>query len=113
MNARQWLRSAVYDAAVASLTADWYASVLERLHAGCRMLDVGIGTGTALLSHAAVIERKDLQIIGIDIDSAYVERCRDAVVQHGLAAASMRASNRSSTTMAGPTMPFISAAASC
>ncbi len=84
MNVGRRLRSAVYDAAVVSLTADWYGAVLERLPRGCRLLDVGIGTGTALLSHASVIEDKQLRITGIDIDAAYIDRCRQAVRQRGL-----------------------------
>ena len=84
MSIEQRLRSALYDAAIVPLTADWYAAVLRRLPASCRLLDVGIGTGTALLAHAPVIERSNLQITGIDIDAAYIDRCREAVAQHGL-----------------------------
>jgi ubiquinone/menaquinone biosynthesis C-methylase UbiE len=52
------VRSAVYDAAIVGLTADWYRAVLERLPNGCRLLDVGIGTGAALIANADVLREK-------------------------------------------------------
>lgn len=85
MRAARRLKSAVYDAAIVSMTAGWYAAVLEQLPLRCRLLDVGIGTGAALLAHADVVRAKELRIVGIDIDEAYVERCREAVAAHELA----------------------------
>ena len=41
----------IYDALIVHMTARWYAAVLERLRArgsGARVLDVGIGTASAL-----------------------------------------------------------------
>lgn len=78
------LRSALYDAAIVPMTATWYASVLERVPERCRLLDVGIGTGAALLENAATLLAKDIRVTGIDIDAAYVERCREAVSGRGL-----------------------------
>jgi len=80
------LRGAIYDAAIVGLTADWYRAVLERLPVGCRLLDVGIGTGSALLAHAQTVAAKDLYVVGVDIDPAYVERCHRAVARCGLSA---------------------------
>jgi SAM-dependent methyltransferase len=79
------VRALIYDAAIVRMTAAWYAAVLERLPPRCRLLDVGIGTGGALLAHAATIARKDLRITGVDVDAAYVECCRHAVQRRGLA----------------------------
>jgi cyclopropane fatty-acyl-phospholipid synthase-like methyltransferase len=78
------LRSATYDAAIVGMTADWYRAVLGRLPSGCRLLDVGIGTGAALLANAALLLEKDLRVTGVDVDAAYVERCRRALARHGL-----------------------------
>jgi SAM-dependent methyltransferase len=81
MNAARRARAFVYDAAIVSLTAGWYRAVLERLPSGCRLLDVGIGTGTALLAHSALIKQKGLRVVGVDIDPAYVERCKEAIAR--------------------------------
>jgi SAM-dependent methyltransferase len=74
------VRSAVYDAAIVGLTADWYRAVLERLPSGCRLLDVGIGTGAALIANAELLRAKDVRVTGVDVDAAYVERCRRTIV---------------------------------
>lgn len=78
-------RARLYDAAIVGLTRSWYGAVLERLPRGCRLLDVGIGTGGALLANASALREKDLRVVGVDIDAAYVARCRRAVSRAGLA----------------------------
>ncbi|HYC55339.1 MAG TPA: class I SAM-dependent methyltransferase [Candidatus Binatia bacterium] len=79
------LRAAIYDAVIVGMTAHWYEAVLARLPSRCRLLDIGVGTGSALLSHATLIEWKRLRIVGIDIDGAYIERCRASVQRKNLA----------------------------
>jgi SAM-dependent methyltransferase len=79
------VRSAIYDAAIVGMTTDWYRAVLRRLPVGCRLLDVGIGTGAALIANADLLVEKDVRVVGVDVDAAYVERCRRAIAQHGLA----------------------------
>ncbi|SHJ98362.1 Methyltransferase domain-containing protein [Pseudonocardia thermophila] len=78
---RGWL----YDTFVAGLTAQWYRVVLDRLPDGARMLDVGIGTGAALARCAETVERKDLHVVGLDIDPDYLQRCRRELARAGLA----------------------------
>jgi len=78
------VRSAVYDAAIVGMTADWYRAVLERLPAGCRLLDVGIGTGAALVAHAPLLREKDVHVTGVDVDAAYVDRCRRTILENAL-----------------------------
>lgn len=78
------MRAALYDVAIVGLTAGWYRAVLARLPVQCRLLDIGIGTGAALLANAALIREKELSVTGVDVDAAYVDRCRSAVVRHGL-----------------------------
>jgi SAM-dependent methyltransferase len=77
----QRTRGAIYDAAIVGMTAAWYRAVLERLPVACRLLDIGIGTGSALLANAALLAEKDLHVTGVDIDAAYIERCRAAVAR--------------------------------
>jgi cyclopropane fatty-acyl-phospholipid synthase-like methyltransferase len=77
-------RSAIYDAVIVGMTAGWYRAVLARLPRGCRLLDVGIGTGAALLANAALLRERDVRVTGVDVDAAYVERCRAAVAHAGL-----------------------------
>jgi SAM-dependent methyltransferase len=78
------IRPLIYDAAVVRMTAAWYRAVLDRVPPGCRLLDVGIGTGGALLASAELLTRKDLRVTGVDVDVAYVERCRRAVARRAL-----------------------------
>jgi SAM-dependent methyltransferase len=84
MRAVRHARALIYDKAIVGLTAGWYRSVLERLPAGCRLLDVGIGTGSALLANAPVLVEKRIHVTGLDIDRHYIERCRRAVAERGL-----------------------------
>src|SRR5512143_3800104 len=77
-------RAAIYDAVIVGMTATWYRAVLARLPDHCHLLDVGIGTGSALLANADVLVGKDLRVTGVDVDAAYVRRCNDAVSRAGL-----------------------------
>jgi SAM-dependent methyltransferase len=81
---RATVRAWIYDATVVPMTAAWYRAVLERVPARCRFLDIGIGTGGALLTHADLLIRKDVLVTGIDVDIAYTARCRQAVARRGL-----------------------------
>ena len=78
-------RAAIYDAAIVGLTGAWYRAVLDRLPPRCRLLDIGIGTGSALLANAELVVAKDLSVTGVDVDGAYVDRCNRGVAQRGLA----------------------------
>lgn len=79
------VRAAVYDATILPLTTGWYRAVLTRLPHHCRLLDVGIGTGGALLANAELIVERDVRVTGVDVDLAYIDRCRAAVAERGLA----------------------------
>lgn len=79
------LRGRIYDAAISRMTAGWYRAVLERLPSPCRLLDVGIGTGSALLANADCLAAKDIRVTGIDIDADYLQRCRAEIARLGLA----------------------------
>lgn len=77
-------RSYVYDAVILGMTELWYRSVLERLEDGSVLLDVGVGTAGALLRCSDLIKSKSLTVVGVDIDTAYVEAARLAYVKAGM-----------------------------
>lgn len=77
-------RGKLYDKVIVGMTAAWYRSVLARIPSGCRLLDIGIGTGSALLANSDLVIDRDLHVTGIDIDHDYIERCRETVRRAGL-----------------------------
>lgn len=81
---RALLRGSIYDLALLPLTSGWYRNVLERVAVGTRLLDVGVGTGSALVSNARLLRERQVQVTAIDIDRDYLERCARAVEKAGL-----------------------------
>lgn len=69
----------MYDRVIVALTSRWYAEVLARLPRHARLLDVGVGTAGALLAQARLLQRRDLHVVGVDIDGDYVRRARQRV----------------------------------
>jgi len=85
-NDRRWAtaRAWIYDRLVSGLTTRWYREVIDRLPDRARLLDVGIGTGSALAANAGLVRDKDLAVVGLDIDEHYLERCRAEMARAGL-----------------------------
>ncbi len=77
---RGWL----YDRLVAGMTSGWYREVLSRLPRGTRLLDIGIGTGTALVRCADLVRERELSIVGLDVDADYLARCARTMRRAGL-----------------------------
>lgn len=77
-------RGYVYDRAIVSFTKQWYRAVLEDVPEGSRVLDVGIGTGAALVANASLLRNRNLYVVGVDYDDAYVRRCRELVREAAL-----------------------------
>lgn len=64
----------VYDMVIVWMTAKWYSTVFNQLNSGDRVLDVGIGTATALVKNKELLLAKRLSVIGLDYDAAYVRK---------------------------------------
>jgi ubiquinone/menaquinone biosynthesis C-methylase UbiE len=79
------LRAWIYDRAILGLTTQWYAEVLNRLHEGAHLLDVGIGTGGALAANEALVHAHKLRVTGVDIDPDYVKKATERMRKAGLA----------------------------
>lgn len=75
------IRSFVYDKAIVGFTAKWYEAVLHRIPENSYVLDVGIGTGAALIANASLLRSKSLTILGVDYDAAYITTCQKAIVE--------------------------------
>src|SRR5690606_5653265 len=78
------LRAWIYDFFIVRMTSQWYKKVLERMEKGSTMVDIGIGTGAALIANKSILFEKDLKVVGIDYDLDYVRRCRELISKNGL-----------------------------
>ena len=76
----------IYDLIIIHMTETWYRCVLELVPEGSRILDVGIGTGTALLRNKELILSKRLTIVGVDYNLTYVKQAQKNIAIAGLQA---------------------------
>lgn len=80
----KFIRGKIYDIAFVGLSTKWYREVLELLKPRSRVLDVGIGTGMALINNKDLIEEKKIIIDGVDYDSDYITDCKKNIQRYGL-----------------------------
>ena len=76
----------IYDVIIVHMTKKWYAAVLADLPPGARVLDVGVGTASALVANKGALVAKDLTFVGVDYDAAYIRKGLRVVDRAGLAA---------------------------
>lgn len=74
----------IYDVVIVWMTARWYAVVFNKLSSGDRVLDVGIGTATALVRNKALLLEKRLSVIGLDYEAAYIRKADQILAEAGL-----------------------------
>lgn len=58
--------------------------VFERLERGSRVLDVGIGTATALVKNKKLLLERRLSVLGLDYEAAYVRKAEAVLRAAGL-----------------------------
>mmetsp|Transcript_3557 Transcript_3557/g.9685 ORF Transcript_3557/g.9685 Transcript_3557/m.9685 type:complete len:247 (+) Transcript_3557:133-873(+) len=80
----RWCSAEIYDAVIVGMTREWYKAVLGRIPEGSRVLDVGIGTAGALLQHKGTLLRKNITVVGVDVDAAYVRAASARVWEEGV-----------------------------
>jgi ubiquinone/menaquinone biosynthesis C-methylase UbiE len=68
------------------MTERWYSEVLGRLGQKQRVLDVGIGTASALCTaeNAALVADKQLSVVGIDYEERYIVKAKAVAAKAGL-----------------------------
>jgi len=88
-----------YDIIIIHMTSLWYEAVFMKIAATMgfnklqnrnkgeppfRLLDVGIGTATALLTQKRYLEGLNTKVVGVDYDAEYVAAARQSVSAAGL-----------------------------
>ena len=82
----------VYDVVIVHMTRVWYEAVLGDLRqrggaeggSGTAVVDVGVGTATALVKNRQAVLDAGLRVVGIDYDSSYIEKGKRVVEAAGL-----------------------------
>jgi ubiquinone/menaquinone biosynthesis C-methylase UbiE len=77
-------KAAVYDFVIVKMTEKWYLDVLNEVPNGTRLIDVGIGTASALARNADVVKRKSIVVAGFDYEAQYVTKARAVLCDAGL-----------------------------
>ncbi|GMI54473.1 hypothetical protein ScalyP_jg12060 [Parmales sp. scaly parma] len=72
----------VYDKVIIHMTALWYATVIDIVPINTSMLDIGIGTATALLENAPSLRSKKIKVKGVDYNKKYVAAAQKSALKH-------------------------------
>jgi ubiquinone/menaquinone biosynthesis C-methylase UbiE len=74
----------IYDYVILEMTKVWYKKVLEELPIKSMVLDIGIGTGSALCENKSDVIAKEITFIGLDYNETYVMAARANIQKTGL-----------------------------
>lgn len=74
----------VYDFVIVRMTTKWYAHFLYRISTKQKVLDIGIGTASALIENKDVLTKKDIQIVGVDYEQSYITKAKQLAAKHQL-----------------------------
>ena len=69
---------------ILNLTTKWYETVLSKVKEGSTILDVGVGTASALINCKHILKQRNLKIVGIDYDLDYIIHAQRSIELHDL-----------------------------
>jgi len=78
------MRRMFYDRMIASYTELLYSKFLLSCEQDTRVLDIGIGNGSALCKTGRLIKERNLHIVGVDICEDSLLECQENIRKHGL-----------------------------
>lgn len=73
------LPSFICDVLILNMTEVWHLEALKRLKNDSEILDIGIGTGGALLRCADMLKEKNISIVGIDYNQLHADTANHAI----------------------------------
>lgn len=83
----------IYDVIIIKMTSKWYRAFFEKIEDNdsfrkmrenkknppFRVLDIGIGTATALITQKKYLDKLNVEVVGVDYDAAYVKAAQKSV----------------------------------
>lgn len=78
------IKNFLYDKLLTPFTTQVNKYFLEKCDENSKIIDIGIGTGTALLNNHEIIRNKNLDIVGYDIDKDYVAKCNENIKEKNM-----------------------------
>ena len=78
------LRSSIYDVMILNLTTKWYETVLNKVDENSTILDVGVGTASALINCKHILKKRNIKVVGIDYDLDYILHAQRSIEKHNL-----------------------------
>jgi len=76
----------IYDMVIVSMTSKWYSEFLSRMEPSSKIIDIGIGTASALCvpQNARILRERKLNVVGIDYEPRYIEYAKKVVSKANL-----------------------------